>query len=254
MSPQPGLVSTLADTDCGGESDGFLPAVTENLRSYVYLLIDPRSERTFYVGTCTGDGCFRHLAEARRVRDDEGGECATIREIEAAGHRVRIDVLSHGLDPDTAAIVEAAVMEALGFADLRERRRGEEGPPAQRVSVGDLNARYGAKPITIDPDHRVVLIRIPKAFRRGTDHQRYEMTRGWWRAGARRERAEWAFAVDDGVVRAVYRIDGWEPARAGNRWGFRGRRDPEMEQCYLHGDVSGYLTSDSLLPLSYVNC
>jgi hypothetical protein len=80
------------------------------------------------------------------------------------------------------------------------------------------------------------------------------MTRGWWRAGVRRERAEWAFAVDEGVVRAVYRIDGWEPARAGNCWGFRGRRDHDMERSYLHGDVSGYLTSDSPLPLHYVNC
>jgi hypothetical protein len=252
VSPQPGLISTLADTDHDGESDGFLPAVTENLRSYVYLLIDPRSEDTFTVGTGTGDRCFRHLDEARRGDDD--GAAATIREIEAAGHRVRIDVLRHGLDATTAAIVAAAVTEALGLPDMRERAHDDARSPAERVSVGALNARYGAKPITIDPDHRVVLIRIPKAFRRGTDHQRYEMTRGWWRAGARRERAEWAFAVDEGVVRAVYRIDGWEPARAGNCWGFRGRRDHDMERSYLHGDVSGYLTSDSPLPLHYVNC
>lgn len=249
MSPQPGLISTLADTDHDGESDGFLPAVTESLRSYVYLLIDPRSEDTFYVGTGTGDRCFRHLDEARRGDD---GAATTVREIEAAGHRVRIDVLRHGLDATTAAIVAAAVTEVLGLADLRAR--DDARSPAERVSVGDLNARYGAKPITIDPDHRVVLIRIPKAFRRGTDHQRYEMTRGWWRAGARRERAQWAFAVDEGVVRAVYRIDGWEPARAGNCWGFRGHRDHDMERSYLHGDVSGYLTSDSPLPLHYVNC
>jgi hypothetical protein len=249
VSPQPGLASALADTDRDGGSVGFLPGVTENLRSYVYALIDPRSERIFHVGAGTGDDCFAHLGDARRGGDD-GAPRATIREIEAAGQRVRIDVLRHGMDPATAESVAAAVGEALGFAD----RRGGDRSPAGRASVGDLNRMYGAKPVTIDPDHRVLLIRTPSACRRGPDHQRYEMTRGWWRAGARRERAEWAFAVDEGVIQAVYRIDGWEPARAGNRWGFRGHRDHAMERIYLHGDVSEYLASDSPLPLYYVNC
>ena len=271
MSPKPGLAPALADTDRDGESYGFLPAVTEKLRSYVYLLIDPRDGSIFHVGTGTGDRCFQDVSEARER--DGRAEHARVREVEAAGHRVRIEVLSHGLDPGTATTVRAAVVEALDISGARarrhERERGEtateRGDTATerlrmgdaavgRASVGDLNARYGARPVTIDPGHCVVLIRIPKAFRRGTDHQRYELTRGWWRAGARRERAQWAFAVDDGVVRAVYRIDGWEPARAGNRWGFRGHRDAEMEQRYLHRDVSEYLAQDSPMPMCYVNC
>ena len=121
-------------------------------------------------------------------------------------------------------------------------------------TLGLLPHERAVTAVEIDEEHPVVLVRIPKAFRRSTDHQRYEMTRGWWRAGACRELAKWAFAVDDGVVRAVYRIDAWEPARAGNRWGFRGHRDHEMEQRYLQRDVSDYLPADSLSPLHYVNC
>lgn len=253
MPPQSSVATVSSPADASGTADGFLPAVTERLQSYVYLLIDPRDDRVFHVGIGTGDRCFAHLAEARSSHDV--CDHVRIREIEAAGKRVRIDVLRHGLDAATASVVQAAVIDALAIVtDICDRDTDDDNTSSERVSVGDLNARYGATPIEIDEQHPVVLVRIPKAFRRGADHQRYEMTRGWWRAGARRELAQWAFAVDDGVVRAVYRIDAWEPARAGNRWGFRGHRDPEMEQRYVRRDVSDYLPADSLSALHYVNC
>jgi hypothetical protein len=252
LSPQPAPPTTLADQHETDQQGGFLPAVTERLGSYVYLLIDPRNDRIFHVGTGTGERCFRDLHRASA--EHSPSTVAIIREVEAAGQRVRIDILRHGLDPQTASTVEAAVVEALGTSNLREHGVADPTSGVGRMSVGELNTLYGATPVTIHPEHAVVLIPIPRAFRRGTDRQLYEITRGWWKAGARRERAQWAFAVCDGVVRAVYRIKGWEPARAGNRWGFRGHRDPEMERDYLHRDVSGYLGSGNVSNLKYVNC
>ncbi|HSK89885.1 MAG TPA: hypothetical protein VK875_01100 [Euzebyales bacterium] len=252
MSSEPRLLPAPAGND-SDETEGFLAAVTERLGSYVYLFIDPRDDRVFHVGTGAGDQCFRDLAEARTADGGTPGGATrdVVRGLEAAGHRVRIDILRHGLSPQTATMVASAVRQTLGFDDAAPTHDAV-GADAGRMSVGDLNARYGAKPVAIDDP--VVLIRVPRACRRGTDHQFYEMTRGWWRAGARRERAQWAFAVDDGVVRAVYRIEAWEPARAGNRWGFRGHRDAEMERRYLNADVSGYLLSDANSPLQYINC
>jgi uncharacterized protein len=252
VSSQPGLSSALIEVGDTGRAAGFLPAVTEKLGTYVYLLIDPRDGRVFHVGTGTGDRCFRDPDCASGAHADSTLE--RIREIEATGQRVRIDILRHGLDPTTAATVEAAVIEALGLTDLRDNVIGDATHGVGRMNVGEINQRYGATPVTINPEHPVVLISIPPAFRRGSDRQRYEMTRGWWKAGARRERAQWAFAVSDGVVRAVYRISGWEPARAGNRWGFRGHRDPEMEREYVHRDVSSYVGNGARSALTYVNC
>lgn len=142
------------------------------------------------------------------------------------------------------------------------------------MSVSDINAMYGAEPVEIDPRHRVVLIRINQLFERGmSDADLYEATRKWWRIGPRRRQIgtigapQWAMAVYGGVVRSVYSIDAWEqpteediasdPGREG-RWGFRGRRDPEMESLYLHRDVSNYLRSasgfPSQSPVRYVIC
>jgi uncharacterized protein len=236
--------------------EGFLPAVSEHLDQYVYLLIDPRDDRIFCVGTGAGDACFRHLWEARaNTVDSSGGfsQLATIRAIEADERRVRIDVLRHDLDPRTAATVAVAVSEALGLSDGGDA--GQDLPGVGRMSVGDVNTRYGAEPITIAPEHAVMLVQNARAFRRGIDdRQLYEISRGWWKSRVPQRPAQWAFAVFDGVVRAVYRIDAWEPARAGNHWGFRGQRDPVLERRYVLRDVSAYLTDDNPDPVVYVNC
>lgn len=238
--------------------EGFLPAVTDHLGLYVYLLIDPRDDRIFCVGTGAGDACFRHLWEAR-ASDADGTESfqqlARIRAIEAADRRVRIDVLRHDLDARTAVAVKAAVVDLLGLADAGDRNSSRDPGSGGRMSVSELNALYGAEPVEIDPEHAVMLVQNSRAFRRGIDdRQLYEISRGWWKSRVPQRPAQWAFAVFDGVVRAVYRIDAWEPARAGNHWGFRGERDSELERQYLLRDVSAYLPEVMQDPVEYVNC
>lgn len=240
--------------------DAFASAVAERIGCYVYLLIDPRDGQLFYVGKGTGDRCFAHLAEARETPADAVGDyakLARIREIEATGASVGIDLLRHGLTEREAFLVESAAINLLGLAELANRVAGYETAERGRMSVADVNALYGARPVAIDPEHRVVLIRINRLFERGmTDAALYEATRKWWKVGAWARQLgapsapEWAMAVFGGVVRALYRIEAWEPATAAEiaddpkrsgRWKFRGRRDAAMEALYLHGDVSGYL-------------
>jgi hypothetical protein len=100
------------------------------------------------------------------------------------------------------------------------------------------------------------------------DAELYERTRKWWLLDERRLRKVgepgvpvWAFAIAGGVVRAVYQITGWLPAtpidvaedpRREVRWGFCGTPDPKMEERYLFGDVSRYITSQ--WPLRFLNC
>ena len=100
--------------------------------------------------------------------------------------------------------------------------------------------------------HRVILFRINKYFKHGmSDEEIYEGTRGVWRIGARRNRAEYAFGVVHGIVRGVYTVSKWHPAgttsyrfrpanetRASNRWEFVGKTAPrKILDLYLHTDV-----------------
>lgn len=256
----------------------FVRGVSEKIGFYVYLLIDPRDNEVFYVGKGTGDRCFAHLVEARTTQADAIGDyakLARIREIEAAGSVVGIELLRHGLSEREALLVESAAIDLLGLRELTNRVDGHGADELGRMSVADLNARYGATPVVIDPGHRVALIRINRLFERGmSEEELYEATRKWWRVSAHRHRPgtasapEWAMAVFGGIVRAVYRIEAWEYATAkdiavdrkrARRSAFRGERDSEMEAIYLHRDVSGHLRGietgrASQNPVRYVNC
>lgn len=243
------------------------PGVALKLGYYVYLLIDPDTGRVFYVGKGTGNRCFSHLHEARMTAQDSTEEyekLATIRRIQESGHDVRIEILRHGLTENEALHLEAATMDILGFSDLTNRVVGVGTREIGRMHVDDVNAQYGAQPVEFDPDHRLILIRS-RRFTHGMDEQAlYDTTRMWWKLGDRRKDADFALAVHGGVVRAVYKIDGWiEPtetdiAEAPNRlgrFGFIGHRDEDMERRYVFADVTGYLPErGGRNPISYINC
>jgi hypothetical protein len=231
--------------------------VADQLASYVYLLVDPRTGRAFYVGRGRNDRCFRHLAAARSDRlaasaDGKFPMLEQIRAVESAGCSVRIDVLRYGLSPTEASTVEAAVHDALGLST--SVKLGSQRRPAT-----DLNAAL-AKPARFKPAHQVVLLAVEGP---GSEWS-YEWVRHGWRIARRftdldSPRApKWAAIVVADLVAAVYRIEGWEidpPAgRAGDRYSFVGRRDPELEKRYRGRGVSATVGVFASNPLTYVGC
>jgi uncharacterized protein len=262
-------------TESRRRATAFRPGVGEKIGYYVYLLTDPRDGDVYYVGKGTGNRCFAHVKEARKTVADsvrDYPKLARIREIEASGHGVRIDILRHGLTEPDALLVESVAIDLVNLLDhsgIDNRVAGHHAFELGFMSVAEMNARYGSSPVRIDTDHRVMLIRINRLFdHRMTDEELYEATRKWWRVGAHTRTLgtplapEWAMSVYGGIVRAVYRIQGWEgaapedidadPIRAG-RWVFRGTRDRQMENVYLNGDVSAYLRQTQN-PVRLVNC
>ena len=164
-----------------------------------------------------------------------------IREIESSGRSVRIDILRYGLSADEARLVEAVAQDALGLrsasgdrgggtalaagaaAGTKDKRAGKSSGarrsvPAQRTEATRLNTLL-AKPAKIKRSHRAVLLRLGKSIGPGaSDAQVDEAMRSAWKIGRRwtdpesRRSPQWAFAVVDDVVRAVFRIDAWKPS------------------------------------------
>ncbi len=244
---------------------GFPVGVADQLRAYVYLLIDPRTGRAFYVGRGRGDRCFRHLEAARSAPDadpDPDGPgsskypvLARIREAEASGREVRIDILRHGLKGSEAALVESAARDALGL-------QPDGAGPVQRRAAGELGARL-AKRAKFKRTHQVVLLRVGGP---GSDAT-YEVARHNWRIGRRwtdldsPRSPQWAVLVVGELVAAVHRIDGWEPtptapgsSRSVDRFSFVGPADAELEQRYRHRSVAPYLGEGTPSQVTYVWC
>jgi hypothetical protein len=265
---EPGVVAPL--------SEGFTPDVAARLRTYVYLLVDPRTGRPFFVGRGKNDQCFRHLLAARLVSGSDIGAAGgpdgpdpknaqvvdRIRAIEATGSQVRIDILRHGLTPAEAKLAEGVARDALGLAG---------GGPGQRAPASEITARLARK-AKFQRGHQVVLLRTGTtgslgANRVGADVA--EHLREGWRIGRRWIQPEsprsphWAVLVADELVEAVFRIDGWVPTAASGgqaggegvvRYAFRGERDPELEQRYRGRSVRAYLAPGSPSPVTYVWC
>jgi hypothetical protein len=266
--------------------------VAEKLESYVYLLVDPRTDRPFFAGRGRGDRCFRHLQAARTRNDDGAPEAVTgtaahrakfpmldhIREIEASGRSVRVDILRYGMNADEARLAEAVAVDALGLPFVTKLG-------SQRQSASELGVRL-AKQARFKRDHRVALLRVGGS---GADTS-YEVARHGWRVGRRwtdpaSERSpRWAVIVAGELVVAVYRIDGWEPTplrsrspqgtpgtpgtpgttgrtgpssgsgRSTYRYSFTGQRDEQLERRYVGRNVAAYLGRGPQSRVTFVWC
>lgn len=261
-----------AGSDSAAPGPGRFPVeVASRLRSYVYLLVDPRTGRVFAVGRGKGDRCFRHLEAAREPNDRDRvstkrpyGALDRIRAIEAAGRPVRIDILRHGLSVGEAKLLETAAHDLLGLSDRPER--GARRPVSEVAAALTRRAKFKAS-------HQVVLLRIGGAGS-GTG---YEAIRHGWRIGQRwtdpssSRSPRWAVAVRGQLITSVYRIDRWEPTPVdsqtitttaagtdlrptGERFSFVGSPDHELERRYVGRSAAGYLNNATSGQPVYVRC
>ena len=235
----------------------FPPGVADKLAVYVYLLVDARTGRPFFVGRGRGDRCYRHVEAART--GDPGGRRADkypllerIREAESDGRPVRVEILRHGLSGAEADLVVAAVDDALTL-----------GSPAvlgrQRTSAVELGASL-ARRAKIKRSHRVVLLRVGP-YGSATD---YGTARHGWRIGRRWidtssvRSPVWAVVVAGDLVDSVYRIDGWDlsPSSGGavERYSFTGTPDEDLDRRYAGRSVSAYLGTGTPTQVTYVWC
>ena len=120
-----------------------------------------------------------------------------------------------------------------------------------------------AKPAKIK--HRAILIIINRLYRSDmTAKELYEATRGIWKIGPKRNKAELAMAVYQGIVREVYKIRRWLPAGTLNyktrdsrnfknsgRWEFEGEIAQDIRDRYLDFSVRHLLGRKSQNPIRY---
>lgn len=244
--------------------DSIAPYVGERLGYYVYLYVDPRTTEPFYIGKGQGERALAHLRDT-----NESLKVARIKDIHAAGLEPQIDILVHGLPSEEAAFrIEAAVIDAIGPHKLTNAVRGWETGKVGRMPLKELAALYGATPVEVV--HPSLLIRINRLYRYGMEEaELYEITRGIWKLGPKRARAQFAFSVFHGVVRAVFEIESWhrerttpyhirvfdDPTPRPGRCEFIGKlADSSIRMQYVGRSVTKYLKQGLQSPVVYVNC
>jgi len=220
------------------------------------LLIDPTTNKVFYVGKGTGNRIFAHINSAISS-PLEIDRLDKIRSIQSKGLQVKHSIIRHGLTEKEAFEVEAALIDLIDIRELTNIVVGHYSDSRGLMSIVDIIAKYLAPEIEIvEP---VVLIMPNRLYRRNmNDDELYEITRGNWVTGKRRSKAKYAFCVYNGTVRQVYEIQRWFPikarrpeAKTQNRWRFDGIVARDLQH-YVGGNVEKYIGAQN--PIRYVNC
>ncbi len=241
------------------------PGMAEKLGYYVYLYVDPRDGKVFYIGKGKGERCLDHLFE-----DDDHPKVKRIREILDAGLEPKIEILAHGIaTSEEAYLVEAAAIDLIGLKELTNKVTGHNSLLYGRKSLKELEVFYC--PMNADIPDPVVLIRMNELYRNGMSAQElYDATRGVWILSLERARgAKYAFAVFEGIVKEVYEPELWQDARVDSyetrkdltpedgkgRIEFIGKLAPEaIRSKYIDKSVANSFVFGSQNPCKYINC
>jgi hypothetical protein len=243
--------------------------VIRKLKWYVYLYFGPRkssrNRRPFYVGKGAGNRAFSQLRHSLESKKVEPKRVKRIAEIQESGEQPEIEILRYGLTETQAYLLEPAVIDCIGLDHLTNEIRGRHSGSFGRVTIKDVLLTMSAPRARI----RVpcVLITINNLYRSEMNpNELKEATRGIWRVGCRREKAEFAMAVFQGVMRQVYRIDRWLPASTryktrdtagfveSRRFEFEGNVARGKSKNYVGKSVRHLVRQGSQNPIRYVDC
>ena len=218
----------------------FPPSIHDELKYYVYRLIDPRNAETFYVGKGRRNRVFHH-ASGKFEPDSEyaaGSKRERINEIITHGHQIIHIIHRHGLSNHAATEIEAALIDA--YPGLTNSQLGAGSKDRGVRNTDDIVRQYAAPYCELqDP---LILICINQTWR---SHGVYEGTRGVWKVDIQRARRyPLVLARVQDLIVGVFEPEEWLPATAGNfplmpeiprNWGFVGSDcRPELKERYLH--------------------
>lgn len=236
--------------------------VISEIKSYVYIYINPNTKKVFYIGKGQGNRCFEHLEE-----NTESQKVKEINDLKKKGKMPIIELLRYGLTDDQASLIESSLIDYVGLDNLTNKVRGLHSKSFGRTSIDDINIKYTADEVKVTDN--VIAITINKLFYSHiTEEELYEATRGIWKLGERRTKAKFAFAVFQGVVREVFEINQWHQSgtlkyntrdsskfKEMKRWEFDGKiADDCIRNKYIKKSIRNYITQGSQNPIRYINC
>lgn len=241
------------------------PSVWDSLGYYVYAYVDPRNDLIRYIGKGKGERALAHLI-------DEGDSQKTrwIKQLKELNIKPRIDILARNLSEKQSFRIERTLIDAIGIGEnrLTNKVRGQ-GVATGREPISEIAIKMNPEPLI--PHHELMIVRLNKHYRPGlTEMQLYDLSRGVWKVGTRREDVEVVLTMSQGIIRGVFIPELWHKAGTTDysyvprddvdseefkdRWEFTGKVAPsEISNLYLGKDASDFFKRGNANSFGYLS-
>src|SRR6056297_2679684 len=171
----------------------------EEIKHYVYCLIDPRTQKPFYIGKGQGNRVFAHARDALENADTTD-KLDTIREIVGSGLKVDYLIIRHGMDDATAHAVETALIDFAGRFDLGLTNLvlGHQSSAFGIMTAEEVQRKYRAEPLKslgegcVISDNRIPSLKYVLSEYGGFIVEVFEAHR-WYRKKDHNGKVRWGF-------------------------------------------------------------
>ena len=231
----------------------FSRKTVEGIKYYVYGFRYPGTNQYFYIGKGKGNRVFSHINQSvkRGIADPK---FEVIESLRASGGP-EIDIIRHGLTEYQALLLESSLIDVLGVDQITNKVRGIDANKYGLMSPKNVEANFKGKEFKLKIS--AVCFKINKAWSKNmSKDELYDKVRGTWYLSLKRaKRAEYGIGLCHGVIRGIYKINGWETdyQRSPVRHRFHGE-EVETLQKYLGYSMLNHPGHKVRGPLFYNNC
>lgn len=228
----------------------------KTLGYYVYRLVDPRDNKTFYVGKGCGNRVFDHVNDELRFsnavdendfnEDEMSAKMQTIRDIRNAKRKVKHFIHRFGMTEKEAIEVESALIDT--YTELGELTNVQLGHDPERglISTDDLLEKFNIVEYDEPDNIDYVIVKVKNSTVDDYDNDRYEASRQAWPLSLECvkniRKIQYVLSATNGIVKEVYKVDEWYPSHIQGRVEFHGKRaENKIRNIFI----------DKLLPSTY---
>lgn len=239
----------------------------EILNYYVYMLIDPRNNKPFYIGKGTGNRVFNHLACALDDQDITNIKYEIIREIISENKQVAHVIVRHGLSEKEALLIESTLIDTYSYCGygLTNMVNGHHAADRGLMTTDEIIRLHNAEPLdSIDAD--CIIIKINKRYQRGLGEKEvYKATKEAWTIRKDKlSKIKYVLSEFRGLIIQVYEVKEWYPQERGYLptskkygkkrigYGFNGViANDDIKQKYINRSITHKKKKGQAFPITY---
>jgi hypothetical protein len=200
-----------------------------NLGAYVYMLINPFSNKPFYIGKGRNNRVFQHIKCKLNKKDVVNAKYDIIQKIQKKGKSVGHIIVRHGLTDKEAFYVEASLIDAYAFSGTRltNKKGGHESIEKGLMTIDEIKRIYNAKRLS-SMNKDCIIININRTFPKkklinseSLYDEIYNATKGIWAldkhkiVNQNKILKKYVLSEYKGLIVEVFEVDKWYTQKRG---------------------------------------